>query len=215
MGLILLGAIFLWNGRIFFGGSVCALALLFHMSTAAIIPIIFIRQSKRWQVILLTLIVFIFTFYLVGFLNEYLSGFIQVLSDYEANKNQFDKKPNPIAIYLLIDWAMIIWSLFYWKHLSEIMRRIAFIELVGFSIFYGAIDFSAVAIRVRELYSIYWIIFALEGLKKRDTAIPVLLFIIANISFYFYLFFYMKKFHFFRQSSMAYIKKFRNGYEIY
>lgn len=190
-GLILLGAILLWNGRIFFGGAVCALALLFHMSTAAIIPILFIRQSKRWQVILLTLVIFIFTFYFADFLNDYLSGFIQVLSDYEENKNKFEEKPNPIAIYILIDWAMIIWSLFYWKYLSEIMRYMVFIELVGFSIFYGAIDFSAVAIRVRELYSIFWIIFAIEGLKKRDTVMPVFVFIIANIIFYFYLFFFI------------------------
>lgn len=197
IGLILSGSIILWSGRVFLGCVVCALALLFHASTAVIIPILLINQSNRWRVILFALIVFVFSFYSVNFLNEYLSGFIQILSDYEANKYQFERRPNPIAIYILIDWVMIIWSLFHWKRLSEIMRRIIFIELVGFSIFYGVIDFSVVAIRVRELYSVFWIIYAIEGLKKRNTAIPVFVFVIVNIIFYFYLFFLYKEIPFF------------------
>lgn len=197
MGLILFGSVLLWSGRVFLGCIVCSLALLFHASTAAIIPILLISQSNRWRVILFALIIFAFSFYSVSFFYEYLSGFIEILSDYEENKDQFEISPNPIAVYILMDLAMIIWSLFYWGRLSEIMRRIVFVELVGFSIFYGVIDFSVVAIRVRELYSVFWIIYAIEGLKKRATAMPVFLFIIANILFYFYLFFLYEEIPFF------------------
>lgn len=197
-GLILLGAVFFWSGRVFWGGVICALALLFHLSTAAIIPIILISQSKRWRVILIAIVIFVFIFYAADILNEYFSGFIPVLNDYEKSKDQFELRPNPIAIYILIDWAMIIWSLLYWKRLSETMRHIIFIELVGLSIFYGAMDFSAVAIRVRELYGVFWIVFAISGLKKRDTALPVFVFVIANIYFYFYLFFLYEEIPFFQ-----------------
>jgi hypothetical protein len=167
------------------------------MSLISIVPFLFIIQLGRYQIILFSLFAFLFTKFSVNIINEYLSGFIQVLSDYEVNKDPFEKSPNPIAIYILIDLSMVIWSFFYWKHLSEIMRSIIFIELIGFSIFYGAIDFSAIAIRVRELYSVFWIIFSIEGLKKNETKIPVYIFIIANLFFYSYLFFLYKEIPFF------------------
>lgn len=198
MGFILLGAIIVWSGRIFLGCIVCILALSFHMSTAAIIPIIFINQFKRRHIILITAATFAFSFLLVDFTNEYLSKFIRILNDYKENSDQFEKKPNPLAIYLLIDLAMIIWSFLYWNKLSKVMRRIVFIEMVGFSIFYGTMDFPAIAIRVRELYSVFWIIFTIEGLNNRNTITPVALFLTTNIFFYFYLFFLYKEIPFFQ-----------------
>lgn len=198
MGFILLGAVIIWSGRIFAGSIICTLALLFHISVAAILPIIFIWQSKRWTTLVIALITFLASFFLVDFINEFLSGFIEILNDYKDDIDQFETKPNPLAIYLLLDWAMIIWSFFYWNKLTEVMRRIIFIEMIGFSIFYGAIDFPAVAIRIRELYSVFWIIFAIQGLNNRNTAMPVALFLTANIFFYCYLFFLYKEIPFFK-----------------
>ena len=197
IGLILVAAIFYWEKNALAGTLVCAAALLFHVSVAAIIPAIFLYSSKRWRVIVTGIITLFLVSIFTAFVTKYISGYIQIINDYESNNVFRELKPNPYAAYLILDWSMIIVSLIFWKRISFTMKRIVFLQVIGLAIFYGAIDFSVTAIRIRELYSVFWIVFIVEGLKKRNMIFITNLFVIGNIIFYTYLYFFFKEIPFF------------------
>lgn len=196
IALILVGTIFLWEGEIYTGTAICVSALLFHMSVVAIIPALFLNLVKRWQVISIALVVFILTSILSGFLTSYLSGFIQAIKIYQDN-NFENLNPNPLAIYLLIDWAMIVVSLLMWKKNSLLMKRVVLLEILGMAIFYGAIDFGVIAIRIRESYSVFWVLFVADSLRRSSTIEVTYIFVSACIIFYFYLYMIYTKLPFF------------------
>lgn len=197
ISLVLAGSIFLWNGNILVGTLICISSMLFHVSVAAIIPALYIYTPKRWKVTLISLTFFLTSFFLAGLATEYLSGFLTILKDYEANEQFGELKPNILAPYILIDLTMIIISIINWRRLTKLMRRVIILEIIGFSIFYGAIEFSVIAIRIRELFSVFWILYVADGLKQKGMALFIYVFILTNIIFYFYLFFLYSKIPFF------------------
>jgi hypothetical protein len=187
ISLIMVGTFYLWKGNFLFGTFICTSALLFHMSAAAVIPALFIATSKRWQAMLIALIVFVFTFVFSGILTGYLGNFIQMINAYQAGGFGAEK-PNPYAIQLLIDWAMIAASVIMWNKLSFLMKRIVLLEMIGMVIFYGAIDFAITAHRIREFYSVFWIFFVADGLRHKSTKLLTCSFVIISIFFYSYVF---------------------------
>ena len=79
IALILVGAIILWEGNWFLGIFICMLALLFHFSTLAIIPSLFLPYSKRWQVVLTGFLVFMLASSGAIFFTDYFTDSIPVL----------------------------------------------------------------------------------------------------------------------------------------
>ena len=197
ISLVLAGSILLWSGYVFVGTLICIFSMLFHISAAAIIPALYIYTPKRWKVALISLTFFLISFFLAGLATEYLSGFLSILKDYEANEQFGELKPNIFAPYILIDLAMIIISIINWGKLTELMRRVIILEIIGFSIFYGAIEFSVIAIRIRELFSVFWILYLADGIKQKGMVFFTCTFVLANIIFYFYLFFLYERIPFF------------------
>jgi hypothetical protein len=194
---VLLGAMMFWRGELFLGTLVCVFAMLFHMSVVAILPGLFLSATKRRNVILIGAIVFIATFFVAGILTNYLSGYIQILNAYESDGSFNDSSPNPFAVYLLIDLAMVFFSLFMWEKLSTLMQRIVALQIVGLAIFYGAFDFSVIAIRVRELYSVFWVIFVALGLRRKGMVLVTYGFVSACAVFYLYLYVFYQEIPFF------------------
>ena len=162
------------------------MAALFHMSAALAIPALFFQPNKRWHIITISLGVFVLVFIEANFVSGYLENYISVLEDYQ--KSGFgDDAPNPFAGVLLLDWAMIAVSLIMWKNLSLLMKRIAFLELIGMAIFYGAFGFPVMAHRFRMLFNVFWVIFVADGLHQKDVKIPVAGFAMASIVYYGYM----------------------------
>ena len=193
IALILVGAIILWIGNLLLGTLICASAVLFHMSAVAIIPALFLSSSKRWQVMLIAFVVFVLTSIFSGFLTGYLANYIRILDAYQTG-GFGDVKPNPFAIELLTDWAMIAVSLMMWNRLSLLMKRIVLLELIGMAIFYGAGDFAVIVHRVREFYSVLWVLFVAEGLRQRGTNLISYGFVFVSIILYLYLYIISGKF---------------------
>lgn len=193
IALILVGAIFLWKGNFLIGSLICASALLFHMSAAAVIPALFVATSKRWQVMFIAFMAFVFTSAFSGILTGYLGNFIPMVDAYQAGGFGEDG-PNPFAIQLLIDWTMIAVSLIMWDRLSLLMKRIVLLEIIGLAIFYGGIDFAVVAHRIREFYSIFWVLFVADGLRQNVTGWLTYIFVFLCVFFYSYVFIFSDAF---------------------
>lgn len=187
IALILAGAIFLWKGNFLIGTLICASALLFHMSAAAVIPALFVAVSKRRQVMFISFIAFVFTFAFSGILTGYLGDFIPMIDAYQTGGFGEDR-PNPFAIQLLIDWTMIAVSLIMWDRLSLLMKRVVLLEIIGMAIFYGGIDFAVVAHRIREFYSVFWVLFVADGLRQNGTRFLTYSFVFVSVIFYYYIF---------------------------
>lgn len=187
IALILVGTIYLWKGNLFIGALICASALLFHMSAAAVIPALFVAAYKRWQVIFIGLMAFVFTFAFSGILTGYLGDFIPMVDAYQTGGFGEDR-PNPFAVQLLIDWTMIAVSLIMWDRLSLLMKRIVLLEIIGVAIFYGGIDFPVIAHRLREFYSVFWVFFVVDGLRQNATKWLTYCFVFLSVIFYSYVF---------------------------
>lgn len=193
IALILVGAVFLWKGNFLIGILICASALLFHMSAAAVIPALFVVASKRRQVLFISFIAFVFTFAFSGILTGYLGDFIPMVDAYQAGGFGEDR-PNPFAIQLLIDWTMIAVSLIMWDRLSLLMKRVVLLEIIGMAIFYGGLDFAVVAHRIREFYSVFWVLFVADGLRQNGTRLLIYSFVFVSVIFYSYVFIVSKTF---------------------
>ena len=187
VALILISTIFIWKGKFYVGALICGFALAFHMSAAALIPALFITITSRWKVIGFACVVFVFSLTSSKLLTGYLANFILILDAYQSS-GFVARKPNPFAVQLLIDWAMIIASLFLWRKLTLLMRRVVLLQLIGMAIFYGGIEFAVVVHRIREFYSVFWVLFLVDGLRVSGTKLISSIFMLTCVVFYFYIF---------------------------
>jgi EpsG family len=187
IALIMVGSILLWRGYLLYGFLMCAMSLLFHMSSMAIIPALLLSSTKRWQVVAIALILFFLTATVLHYITGYLANFVLILDGYQRG-GFGEEAPNPFSIQLLIDWAMIFVSLVKWSKLTSLMRRVVLLELIGMAIFYGGIEFAVIAHRIREFYSVFWVFFVIDGLQQKSTRLLSYSFVLASIVFYFYIF---------------------------
>lgn len=191
--LMLVGSTLIWREKLLFGSLVCVSALAFHYSAAAVIPALFLQANKRWLVITTACVVFAGTYIFSELLTGYLANIISMLDSYR-NNGFGDAAPNPFAIQLLIDWAMIFSCLIIWTKLTAVMKRVILIELIGMAIFYGGIEFAIIAHRVREFYSVFWLLFIIDGVQHKSTRLLTYGFIVMSLAYYSYIFFLSGKF---------------------
>jgi len=184
IALVMTGAVQIWSGRIGIGLFICGTSLLFHISAAGVIPALFLFFDKRWQVILCGFAVFVITSAFAAAFTGTLGIYFQTVGLYQATG--FGNDPNPVSVELLIQWAMVVTSLLFWQHLTDAMRRIILLEIVGLAIFYGAIEYAVIAHRIREFYSVFWVFFLGAGLRNRGTRQLSVGFIAGSIIFYYY-----------------------------
>jgi hypothetical protein len=195
IALMLISAIILWRGSFLLGILICALAVTFHLSSIAIIPALFLNSTKRWQALFIALLVFFSAYFFSDLITGYLGNVNSVFINYQS-AGFGDIKPNPFAVQVIIDWVMIIFSLIVWNRLSSLMRRIVLLELIGVAIFYGVLEFSVIAHRIREFYSVFWVFFVADGLRQNNTKLVTFSFGFISILFYSYIFIFSKNFYY-------------------
>ena len=188
LGLLIVGAIFFWNGRKISGILTFIVAVAFHMSVAILIPVLFLYSSNRWLVILASFSIFAIVSAGANIVSEFAANNIPVVAAYQAT-GFGDEVPDPFAITLLLDWTMIVVSLFMWPKLTILMRRIVLLELIGMALFYSLLDFPAFPSRIREAFSVFWLLFVTEGLRLNIFKIPIILFIGLSVVIYGYIYF--------------------------
>ena len=89
-----------------------------------------------------------------------------------------------VGITNIFDWFFIFISMLQWSKLTEVMKRVILLQLIGLGFFYGALDFAVIAHRIREFYSVFWLFFVAEGLVRRET--QGLTFSMAMVSIFYY-----------------------------
>jgi hypothetical protein len=57
------------------------------------------------------------------------------------------------------------------------------------AIFYGTMNFGVVAHRLREFYSVFWVLFIADGLRLKETKLLSYGFVAVCVIFYSYVFF--------------------------
>jgi hypothetical protein len=189
LALLLIATNYFWKGNKFSGIIIFSTALMFHMSTAFAIPaLFFFKITKRWLVIIIGIGFFTIASLGASIVSIYLTSYITVLSAYES-QGWGEWAPNPFAITIILDWAMIVFSLVKWNSITLLMKRAIVLEIIGMALFYGLLDFPAFASRVRDIYSIFWLIYIADGLQLKKLRIPIMSFVTSSLLVYSYIYF--------------------------
>lgn len=187
-------ALFFWDGKRLYGLVACAVAVLFHISAAVVIPVLLVRPTKRWHVIFIGLATFVLVAFAVKVLTDAMGDTLRVVAMYQS-QGFGEHTPNPFSSALLLDWAMIFFGFVMWYRLSSPMKHVLFIEIIGMAIFYGAIDFAVISHRIREFLSVFWLVFVAHGLRRGFIVkMASAGFVVANIGLYLYLYIFSGNF---------------------
>ena len=189
IGILLVSAVLIWRGKNVFGLLWAFLAVLFHMSSVSVIPFLFIQPRRRWHVVLSGLVTFVGVYSAAGFVTVQLAKYISVFTMYQS-AGFGENSPNPLSAVLLLDWAMIVFAMAMWNRLSLVMKRVLLLQVIGMAIFYGSLDFPVIAHRIREMFSVFWVLFLVDGLRCGIIKIPTAGFTCVSIVLfsYFYIF---------------------------
>jgi hypothetical protein len=77
----------------------------------------------------------------------------------------FGANPNPLPLPLILDLIMIGVGLAMWKELTVPMRHVLALQIFGIAFFYGSLGFAILAHRVREMFSVFWVVFLAQSPK--------------------------------------------------
>jgi len=187
---LLVAFILLWRGNRLGGVAACAAAFAFHLSAIFIIPLLFIPFCSRRNVILVGVVSFFATQIGFNLLLYYFQESLGVVMAYQT-VGFGDEPPNPLSAGLILDWVMLLTGFLLWKRISPSMRHVLFIVLIGMAMIYSSLDFPVFAHRVREMFSVLWVVYIAEGLQHeppiRDITYMLLM---LNVGLYIYLYFY-------------------------
>lgn len=186
---------FVWNGRPWFGLFLCIPAFFFHYSSLMVFPFLFLPKIEKKLTIGIPIFILIILISVVQFIVIILSQYVSVFQSYE-NLNYGDEVVNPWSIVLWPEFFMIMFSFVFWRDLTEVMRRVVMLQLIGFAIFYATIQFPVVAVRGREMFSVLWVLFICQGaMTTLRLKMCILMFVLASIILSIYLYLLLDFFH--------------------
>lgn len=160
MSLIIVIAVLVWAGKHFRGALLTVVAICFHYSALILIPFFYLPKLQRRTTVIVAVVAGILLHVLSAPLVAVAQGYFLVFSTYEF---EFAKAVNPLSPVFLPEFFMIAAALFCWRDLTDLMRRLVSLQLIGFALFYGLIEFTVVATRGRDLFSIMWTVFLVQG----------------------------------------------------
>ena len=182
IAILLVAYYYIQNGKKIYGAGIGILAILFHYSTLMLLPFLFLPKLSRKMSIIIAVFIFSALYltsqYGIGFASKNLLAF----QGYESNGygENVLKKFSPVYFP---EFFILAFSIFHWRYLTDGMRRIVSIELIGFSIFYALIDYQVVAARGREFFSVMWILFVVQSTGCVDKVkIAIYIFVASSMS---------------------------------
>ena len=186
--LLIVSCYYCWSKQRIRGSISSALAISLHYSSFLVSALLFLPQLNRRKSIALFFIMLItFTLtnsILFGFAGSYLS----ILASYAISTIDTPalKAFSPV---LFPEFFLIAVSLFYWRDLTETMQRVVTMQLVGFAFWFGFLDIQVIAVRIRELFSVIWVLYIAQGYLCRieiKVAIHFFILMAAALGFYMY-----------------------------
>ena len=164
------------------------LSITFHYSAIIALPVLLIKKTELKLLPILSLSTFILIYLSKHYLVQSLYDETDLITMYAVN-GYGDSNLNPFSSSLFIDWLIIVASIYYWNRLTNISKKIIFIEVIGMCIFYGSIDYPVISYRLREYLSVFWIIFIIDILKSSNTKHLGYIAIALSTVCYFYIYF--------------------------
>jgi len=168
-------------------------SVLFHYSTLAVFPVLFLLHFKssinKNYVLGFSGLVFLGLTVASYFVVHYLMGVIPRLGSYAGIF--YPAVSSPLSPVFYPEFFLIAVSLVLWADLTDNMKKVVALQLVGFAIFYGLYEFGVIGTRLREAIAIFWLFYVAEFSKmtinlKRATVV----FVLMNIALGSYLFYF-------------------------
>ncbi|MBL3538300.1 EpsG family protein [Aminivibrio sp.] len=169
----------------------CGIATIgFHLSSLVIVPFA-CYLKKHWRkrdVFFLSIVFFVLLLITKVFLLDFLASHISKLDSYQSL--EYGGKVSWHARTVILDILLIICGFSFWKRSDNLMRQILFSQVLGILCYYVFWDYAVLAHRIRELLSIFWVLYFPLALNKRGNIRRVMsIFIFLNIALYFHLYF--------------------------
>ena len=168
-------------------------AIAFHYLALAVLPLLilaclYVPQQRVVVavsgVLLAMLIVLGFPVLLdvVAYLVPRVEGYLVRVSEPAASSY--------ISPVLYPEVFLVVVSLYFWRQCTDNMKRIIFLQFLGFGVFYGLFDFGVVSSRLREVVSAFWL-FYIADYAKMSTHLraSTIIFVGMNIVLGVYLFY--------------------------
>ena len=173
-----------WQGIL-----LCLIATSFHYSALMLAPFLFLPRLDRRQILLITAVIFFVCFIFASYLILLVGKNVQVFETYGDYTSSLGKL-NRFSPAFFPEYFIILFSFYFWEKLTEIMRRVVAIEMIGYAIFYAFADYGVVAVRGREFFSVIWIFFVAQGTVTGAKArLGINIFVVLSIILGIYLFF--------------------------
>ena len=189
---LIFGYYFLIENNTLFLIMSCA-AIFFHYSAAPIAMAIYVLRFNfvlnRRLIVLSSFGAFVLLTFLSGLIVYSLANVVPRLSSYLGGFAPAVK--NPFSPVFFPEFFLLAFSVYLWSDLTDNMKRIVGLQLVGFAIFYGLYNFGVIGARIREAISIFWLFYLVDFSRvnfKLKSAI--VLFVIMNIALGSYLFYF-------------------------
>jgi hypothetical protein len=169
------------------------MAILFHYSAAAIAMTIYVLRFNfvlnRRLIVLSAFGVFALLTLLSGLIVYSLADVVPRLSSYIGIFAPAVK--NPFSPVFFPEFFLLVVSLYLWSDLSENMKRIVSLQMVGFAIFYGLYNFGVIGTRIREAISIFWLFYLVDFSRVNfQLKGAIVVFALMNIALGSYLFYF-------------------------
>lgn len=177
---------------------IAAVAISFHYSSLFVLPFVYL---SRYDFSMLKILLIGFLSFIIFKLSSIyvLDAFGQFFSVVEAyNSNGVDTARSAVfsPVFYPEFMAMLL-LLFFWKDCNRIVRRVIFIQTIGFALFYGLIDLADFAVRGREFFSTFWIFFLAQyNYSKTKIKYVQILFFLMSCVLCVYIFYVLDYFSF-------------------
>lgn len=169
----------------------CGIATIgFHLSSLVFAPFA-CYLKKHWRktdVFYLGFAFFVLLLITKFFLLDFLAAHIPKLAIYQSL--EYGGKASWHARTVILDILLIICGFSFWKGSDNLMRQILFLQVLGILFYYVFLDYAVLAHRLRELLSVFWVLYFPLALNKRGNIRRVMtILIFMNIVVYVQLYF--------------------------
>jgi len=146
----------------------CGIAAIgFHLSSLVFVPFA-CYLKKHWRktdVLYLSIVFFVLLLVTKVFLLDFLAAHIPKLASNQSL--EYFGKASWHARTVILDILLIICGFSFWKRSDNLMRQILFLQVLGILFYYVFLDYSVLAHRLRELLSVFWVLYFPLALNKR------------------------------------------------
>ncbi|MYM36162.1 hypothetical protein GTP38_17665 [Duganella sp. FT94W] len=190
IGMTMVSTIYLWEGNFKKAAIFIVLSLLFHQSAIAVIPFLFFKPTKRRTIIAVSLAIMLTLKYGSSyFISSFLADTVEIVGNYERNGSFARHDVNLFNPTVLLDMALIVYAFANWHQLTRVMKTSVFMMSIGIAFYFGMTSFPVMAHRLREFFSVFFIIFVIESLRRNIIRAPVIVVYLLSLGLYSYLFF--------------------------